>query len=241
MANPARELANILKAWGKTGDTTVKRRGLVNDRSYNTQHATFWRQVRPAVEYLIQVENSLDSLEAMGRDVSHFRAAVPAWYEAVFLPKHSWQSKQLHEVISAPDLRLLTSLADVIELAGVSPMGAAVDLTKVLRDLRALEREVAKSDLDPQIALRLAWHIQQARQFAENVDTFGEAVVLATVLTVATQSMQFADGATAEQAKSIKRLAKRLTEGVGSGLIVHGILTTAPHVGNAFLALTAGS
>ncbi|MDN4599444.1 hypothetical protein [Leifsonia virtsii] len=119
MTNPAQELAALLSGWHvSNGNTPVTARG-----GEHQGDLPFWQKQAHAVNLVQEIERAIAALDAQNRNVEEFRAAVPAWYRAVFSYSIPWGNglNGSSAAIDSAALSMLSGFGLVLDLMGDSP------------------------------------------------------------------------------------------------------------------------
>lgn len=150
--NPARELHAILTEWQLVpGGTSVfiARTGSADGDGDLEGYARLIRASR----LLGEVERSLDVLEEAGEDVESFRAFVPAWWNAVYLPDTNWSATASYnmDVIGWDTLATLRMLAGFLDKTRIRPYTADLGSFESARDAnrQIIETLRAQEDIEP--------------------------------------------------------------------------------------------
>ena len=186
MSNPASELADLLEGWQVADEqsVTATRALAAGLRPQRRPSAELWRSIADAVSKIVAYERAVDTMEAAGRNVTHYRQVLPEIYGSVFAPDVQWGSRQSAAGVnvSQPTLANLRMAADAMEALGLTTLGAdgieAVRLT--LRELRELVQGLPPSqDRD-----FLLGQVVQAIIFTDQAGRFGGDAVRETVAQV---------------------------------------------------------
>jgi hypothetical protein len=144
MTNPALLLADVLQRWAVPSPKSpekVRANG-------NPASEEFWKEHAVVLSLLSDIERSLTAMEASGDDVAHYRATLPAWYQAVFTYTLPWKSQAqvtLAPILADHDFRLLRALAGQISSVGWVPKILPEDIESARAAFTAAE-ELIQSD-----------------------------------------------------------------------------------------------
>lgn len=175
MSNPASLLADQIQRWSvPVGEASETARGARENGGY-TSYA-FWAEHRRAIQYLLEVERSLDSMTASGTDVAHFRLCLPAWYSAVFSVHAPWGNGMSGGAALADDrdIAMLRALAQMIDTNGYNPVLDGPSVESLIHALDAAEELVRTSNgVDEPTRRYILGLVVEARDCARELDTFG--------------------------------------------------------------------
>jgi hypothetical protein len=151
--NPARELHDLLKEW----QIVPKGSGVLNERTAVPESLApmngYARLVR-ASWYLGEIGRSLDLLESAGENVESYRAFLPAWWNALYLPDTVWNAgvSSASRVVPWDALATLDMYATFLDKTTLQPYpgtgvgfatskAATTDILKVLRERQDIQDE----------------------------------------------------------------------------------------------------
>lgn len=146
MANPARELADLLEMW-----QVPQNRSPMQARTASAkERGTDWsRDHTNACRLLVDIDRWIKRIEQRGIPVDGYWETLPRWQRAVFSTDHAWgqQFAGGAVAIERDPLHILRSLAVSIDLAGgaldITPATAAAAL-KIIERTEVLVREAAE-------------------------------------------------------------------------------------------------
>ncbi|WP_156366970.1 hypothetical protein [Aeromicrobium sp. Leaf272] len=99
-----------------------------------------------AASLLLEVEQALSDLKALGRNVKNLEQSFHAWTAAVFLPSQSWDhGGRSAEELNEWDMRFLRELADVIDEWGLEPPIDEQDISTVRKAIEAARELLEES------------------------------------------------------------------------------------------------
>ncbi|MFG2248187.1 hypothetical protein [Spirillospora sp. NPDC048823] len=176
MGNPATLLAEMLAQWDVPGGYTAERqRGDLNALSVE-----FWKKHAHAVELLREVEREISALEAIGRNVTSLRAAVPHWYRAVFAVSTPWgtNNQVVRRVIDPRDLAQLQVLGQWIDDREAAPAMLADEIEAISNSLVEATSLVNESDTLPAVSKGyLLALINEAQTYLSSIEEYGTVQV----------------------------------------------------------------
>lgn len=177
MTNPANLLVELLKSWAIPAH---KRPEQVRSNG-DPGSEQFWRDHSIALNLLSDIERSLIAMEASGEDVSHYRATLPSWYQAVFTYTHPWASTSSEAIRpTLPDLnfRMLQALAGQISSIGWVPSVISSDIDSAAEAFTAAEQLVREDRALPSHLKRyLLGLIAEARLALDEYTSMGSVAL----------------------------------------------------------------
>lgn len=184
MANPAKALADLVENWQVPANESVASVRIQGEQA-SLKLIEGWTQTAVACRLIIEIVDTLDTLESAGEDVQHFRDSLPAWYAAIFRPEENWSAgtSSPRPGITPPDLRVLKALRNLIHRA--QPVAKTFSLTDISNQLEAVQAAVSDSDLPEDLRIRLLGLLRKARSAVERFDLGGEGPVISAAQEVA--------------------------------------------------------
>ncbi|MDL5488166.1 hypothetical protein [Microbacterium wangruii] len=172
------------------------------------------------------MEQSLNALDAAGRNVAHYTRFLPRWISAVFIPDRHWgQSANGAETLfQQNELDMLHAVADLLDLSGIS---VTLDDGTTRTSLEALD-EITAALADEHIELSAVERryifelINSCRSVFQESATFGQVDLLRRVheligvLNMLADTLD-SDPATKSVATRIRRAAKKVAPYVSFG------------------------
>lgn len=214
MANPARELADLLTGWRVVprGQTTY------GSRSADApDDLGFWRTQIRAVELLTLVSNVLRSASASGRQVGHYERAEPLWCRAVFAPDTSWNQPASSDTAHANSstIDILYGLADYIDVTAGEVVVDSASQHVVAEALEEITSLLSGLSLDPVEKRYVFELIMSIRSVLDESAALGSVDILRRIhelvgyLTKLSQDLE-ADTSTASIGQRLRAAASRV-------------------------------
>lgn len=152
--NPARELHSLLSEWRNV----PKGSGVLNERTAvpdDLAPMNGYTRLVQASWYLGEIGRSLDLLEAAGENVESYRAFIPAWWNALYLPDTVWNAGMsgATQVVPWDTLATLDMYAAFLDKTRIQPYpgtqagfaiskAATVEILNVLRERQDIAPEI---------------------------------------------------------------------------------------------------
>lgn len=147
MTNAAAELARLLDQWNpvQPGESVMTLRGMME-----TDTDEFWIGQVKVAGLLAQILRDLDSLEAAGTNVDHYRRAIPSWAGAVFVPEMAWSDVRSvgESVLGISSLDMLKGFADLVEASDMRVRVPRERSDSILLTLAELTDLIKSDELD---------------------------------------------------------------------------------------------
>lgn len=207
MSNAARHLMQVLQSMSSNQAESVvatRRRVLGVSENVGMNDVEFWHAQRTLLADVERFEAQLEAAEAAGRGTGKYRQHVAAYYRAVWAPEANWRGdgSTANDAVSPELLDRLDLIADVLD--GVQVTLLEDQISDVLLRLGELRQIVEGIETDDLARHHLLWQLDQAIEFASQVDRFGEAAASTRVTNVIIDATEYAESADVDEPTRVK-------------------------------------
>jgi hypothetical protein len=231
MSNPARILRELFEAWSEPAD-----RAAYEARKFHTNANAAFKEHEVAIRALGEISKALDTLEADGHKVAHYRRSMRLFITALLHYPHGWMEKgTLAQTLSPHMFDMLEALEGFLDSNMPRLNGSARASIEGLLDeiTAALEED---EELTQILREHIARVVQTLRACLEDFESTGKAD-LKTGLYDLWISLYAASGATTGDNQSRwKNFAEKMGYPTASSL-----LGSLPGVAVSVLQLTSGN